>query len=93
MMSQMYDFSRAQKMRENVTGFCPHSGGQQRQTSSVNRGSSQVQVYCKQEATTIPAPGDLTLADTNSKCLPERVCDARAFEMRHKPHPLGGQGK
>lgn len=98
MMSQMYDFSRAQKMRENVTGFLEllHSGGQQWQTSSVNMGSSQVQVYCKHEVTTIPAPGDLTLEDTNShkgKCLPERLCDARVFEMRHKSHPLGRQGK
>lgn len=77
MMSQMYDFSRAQKMRENVTGFLelPHSGGQQWQTRSVNMGSSQVQVHCKHQATTIPAPGDLTLEDTNShkgRCRPER---------------------
>ena len=83
-MCPMYDFSRAQKPGENVTGFLEllYSGGQQCQTSSANLDSSKVQVYCKYKVTTIPAPGDITPEHTNShkgKCLPERQCDARVF--------------
>lgn len=63
-MCQMYDFSRAQKLRENVTGFLEllYSGGQQCQTSSVNLDSSKVQEYCKYKVTTIPAQGTLHLS-------------------------------